>query len=314
MQLERFKASIRTRRWLALRAAVTAQILWLALAAAPAPAQTLDRVKEAGRVKLGYLVDMRPFSFKNDSGAPDGYSVALCQRIVADIKTQVGRTDLAVEWVPVTVEARASDIKEGRIDLLCSPMTVSLERRADVSFSIPVFGGGNRAVMRADSVAALRRALDENPTVRPVWRGEPAAKVLQGTTFAVVSGTTTASWLESTRASFQVDAKIVPVADYHTGLQQLVDRKVDVLFGERTLVVGAMNSSERESLVVLDRLFTQEPGALALARGDEDLRLLVDRTLSRLYATTAFSDLYRQWFGEFNGITRAFFLWNTLEQ
>ena len=45
--------------------------------------------------------------------------------------------------------------------------------------------------MRADAPAALRDALAANRGVHePVWRGSPAAKVLKGTTFAVVSGTT----------------------------------------------------------------------------------------------------------------------------
>ena len=125
------------------------------------------------------------------------------------------------------------------------------------------------------------------------------------------SGTTSEKWLEGRRAALQVDARIVPVADYRSGLQQLRDGKVDVFFGERSLVLGAMSDSEREDLVLLDRLFTHEPLALALARGDEDFRLLVDRSLSQLYASDGFGELYKRWFGEFDDKTRTYFLWNT---
>ena len=51
--------------------------------------------------------------------------------------------------------------------------------------------------------------------------------------------------------------------------------------------------------------------ALALARGDEDFRLLVDRSLSRLYASSAFGELYKRWHGELDERTRTYFLWNT---
>ena len=54
-----------------------------------AAATTLDRIKETGRIKFGYLVDARPFSFRNDSGAADGYAVALCQQIAAQMKAQL---------------------------------------------------------------------------------------------------------------------------------------------------------------------------------------------------------------------------------
>jgi ABC-type amino acid transport substrate-binding protein len=160
----------------------------------------------------------------------------------------------------------------------------------------------------------LREALGENPNTHAVWRGSPAAKVLENTRFAVVTGTTAQTWLESRRETFQVDARIVPVADYRTGLQQLLDHKVDVFFGERTVVLGAMDDAARANLVVLDRLFTQESAALALARDDDDFRLLVDRTLSQLYAASEFGELYAKSFGSFDDNARAFFQWNTLGQ
>jgi ABC-type amino acid transport substrate-binding protein len=94
-------------------------------------------------------------------------------------------------------------------------------------------------------------------------------------------------------------------------LQQLLDRKVDVFFGERSLVLGAMSDAQRKDLVILDRLFTYESAALALARGDEDFRLLVDRSLSQLYGSDGFAKLAKQWFGGLDDKARAFFLWST---
>jgi ABC-type amino acid transport substrate-binding protein len=90
--------------------------------------------------------------------------------------------------------------------------------------------------------------------------------------------------------------------------------QVDVFFGERSLVLGALDAEERANLVVFDRLFTQESGALALARDDDDFRLLVDRALSKVYAASEFSALYTQWLGPFDASTRAFFQSNTLGQ
>ncbi|HEX2493646.1 MAG TPA: transporter substrate-binding domain-containing protein, partial [Steroidobacter sp.] len=179
---------------------------------------------------------------------------------------------------------------------------------------LPIFPGGNRAVVRADAPTALRNVLSEQPTARPVWRGSPAATVLEGAAVAVVSGTTTEKWLAARRSALQINAEFVPVPDYRTGLQRLLDRKADVFFGERTVVLGAlgtMESSARENLVILDRRFTHEPIALALPRGDDDFRLLVDRALSQLYASEEFVQLYTKWCGEFDAGTRAFFLWNT---
>lgn len=293
-------------RTIAMFAAVLA-----AVAAVPASAATLDRIRESGSIKLGYLADARPFTFKNDAGAADGYSVALCERVADQVKTELDQPGLRVEWVAASFESGLRDVQQGAIDLLCAPASPTLARRQDVSFSIPVFAGGNRAVLRADAPAALREALGESRSTKAVWRGSPAAKVLKGTSFAVVSGSTSEKWLEGRRAALQVDARIVPVPDYRSGLQQLLDGKVNAFFGERSVILGAVRDSERKDLVILDRLFTQEPLALALARGDEDFRLLVDRSLSQLYASDGFGELYKRWYGDFDEKTRAYFQWNT---
>jgi len=71
-----------------------------------------------------------------------------------------------------------------------------------------------------------------------------------------------------------------------------------VLFGDRSILVesAAANPSAAD-LTILDRLFTSEPIALALARNDDDFRLVVDRALSRYFASDEFRNVYSKWFG-----------------
>lgn len=314
MSVGSFEASRGQPLWFLSRAIAILAFACIASVALPASAATLDRIRESGNIKLGYLADARPFSFKSDAGAADGYSVALCQRIAEEVKSQLGLSQLAVEWVPVTMEGRLSEVAAGGIDLLCTPTSVTLSRRQQVAFSIPVFAGGNRAVLRADSAAALREALAETPSAKPVWRGSPAAKVLKDTKFAVVSGSTAETWLKGRSAKLQVDARIMPVEDYRTGLKQLKDGKVDVFFGDRAVVLGVIDDPAKENLEILDRQFTYELAALALARGDDDFRQLVDGALSQIYASSEFGELYAKWCGQFDANTRAFFRWNTLAQ
>jgi len=57
------------------------------LAAIPAAAATLDRIQESGHLRLGYLADLSPFSYRGKSGAAEGYSVALCQEVAEQVRT-----------------------------------------------------------------------------------------------------------------------------------------------------------------------------------------------------------------------------------
>jgi polar amino acid transport system substrate-binding protein len=272
-------------------------------------AATLDHIKETGRIKFGYLTDARPFTYGSGTGAPEGYSAALCKVIAEQVKTNLALADLTVEWVPVTGATSLHQVQPGGIDVLCTPISATLTRRRDVSFSIPVHPGGVRAVVRADAPAALRDALAESPRTRPVWRGSPAATVLGKSTFAVVSGTTAENTLKDRLVIFQIDAKVESVPDYRTALQQLRDHKVDVVFGDPAVILGAMDEGSRQDFVILDRQLTYEPYALALPRNDDDFRLLVDTALSQLFVTNAFQELYKKSFGALDEKRTAFFRW-----
>ena len=293
--------------------------LAMTFACAVATAGTLDRIKETGHIKLGYQADARPFSAKTDSGKPEGFSIALCDQVADQIKAKLGLSQLAVDWVPVTSAGDMGMIRDGSVDLLCTPAVETLDRRRDVSFSIPVYAGGLRAVMRKDAALALRAAIDRTPGARdpnakPVWRGSPAVGLLDKKTFAVVAGSTTQTWLADKISMFQIDAKTSVVPDYRTGLQQLSDRKADVFFGERSVLLGAMNSDQREQLVISDRVLTNEPLSLTLARNDDDFRLAVDSALTATYAAPGFADVYAKWFGGVDDNARTFYKWTALQK
>jgi ABC-type amino acid transport substrate-binding protein len=290
----------------------------VALACAmPAAAQTLDRIKETAFIKLGYLDDARPFSFANSSGKPDGYTIELCQRIVEELKKDLALPQLNSQFAPVALDWRMFALDSARIDLLCSPSSVTLAKRKDASFSIPVFGGGIRAVMMNDSATKLRAAIEADAKAQPttpVWRGSPASRLLKGMTFAVVTGTSSEKWLEGRRQKLGVDAKVEPVADYHTGMRLLQERKVDAFFGDGTLILAAIDPAARKSYTILDRQFTREPYALGLAHGDDEFRGAVDRALSRIYASPDFPKLYAKWFGAYDDKTDTFFQWITIPE
>jgi ABC-type amino acid transport substrate-binding protein len=272
------------------------------------PAKTLARVRQLGTLRLGYYADARPFSYEDEAGKPAGYAIALCQEITNDLKTELSLPSLAVEFVQVTVDDRYESLQQGKIDLLCGPSVETLDRRKEISFSIPIFPGGVGALLRADAPAQIRDAIaGREPPYRPLWRAS-LAMGLQKRTFSAVRGTTTMNWLAGKLDEFKLDAKIVPVESNGAGVQHVLDRKSDVLFGERSVLLDAkQRSPSGRDLIVSERLFTYEPLALALARDDDALRLLVDRSLSRLSQSGQIQALYKRFFGEPDESTLTFF-------
>jgi polar amino acid transport system substrate-binding protein/glutamate/aspartate transport system substrate-binding protein len=78
----------------------------------------------------------------------------------------------------------------------------------------------------------------------------------------------------------------------------LASREIDAYFADRALLLGAIDHARNTAdFVLASRLFTTEQYGIAMKRGDSDLRLLVDRSLSEFYATPEFADLLAGYFG-----------------
>ena len=313
MQLASKKPSLQSLRRpvCGVMAALVGVGLWTA-----ADAQTLERIRGASAIKLGYEVDARPFSFKNESGTAEGYAVGLCTKVADQVKSELGLANLAIEWVPVELNQRFQAVKEGSVDLLCGADTVTLTRRKDVSFSISIFPSGTGAVVNASSPLALREILEHGqPPERPIWRGSPARTLLEQATFSVVPDSMSASWLRERINTFQLASTVAPVKTYDEGIERVLNGSSGVFFGELPLLLDAAARSEASGrLIVLERNFTYEPLGLVLARSDEDFRLTVDRALSGFYRSEDFRAYFTGWFGPPDQDIVTFFRQTTLPE
>lgn len=286
-------------------------VLPLALAV-PVLAATLDRVRETGKLTLGYRTDARPFSYKDESGNAVGYAVALCNEVAEQVKSELGLSGLTVEWIPVTIEDQFQAVKENKVDLLCGAAETLTSRR-DVDFSIPIFPGGVGALLRATAPVGLKEVLSGRPPSGPLWRGYPA-QIIEKQTLSVVEGTPSEKWLKDKLGELQLTAEVIPVNGYDEGIQRVLDGSSDVFFADRSILLDAVKRGSKDDLVVLDRQFTYAPIALALERGDADIRLIVDRALSQIFHSEKFHNLYVKLFGKPDESADTFFRLSTLPE
>jgi ABC-type amino acid transport substrate-binding protein len=262
---------------------VMRRLAWLTfgaalLLAAGAHAQTLERVRATGTFKIGYREDAAPFSFKNTLGEPAGFSVELCRLIAVEVKQALGLEEITLEYVPVGTEDRFQAVQQARIDILCGATTVTLSRRELVDFSLFTFLDGAAVLLRAD--------------------GPEDLKGLTGEKIGVRGATTTEDALRNILAELDMDAEVVTVASHNEGLRQLEAGEIAAYFGDQAILIFlATGSDAPENLKLSDRQFTFEPYALALTRGDDDFRLLVDRTLARIYRSGTIDQLFTNAFG-----------------
>ncbi|MFG1379230.1 amino acid ABC transporter substrate-binding protein [Xanthobacter autotrophicus] len=252
----------------------------LAALAGAAGAQTLDRVAGGEPFRIGYRQFAPPYSYAAANGQPSGYIVDLCREVADGVKRMLKLPTLKVDYVKVTAEDRFEAVRDGRIDILCEPSSMTMSRRALVDFSLPTFLDGAGVVTRGAAVKGLED--------------------LKGKKVGVLRGTTTEENLRATLGQMRIAADIITVTDHPDGLKQLADGKLDAYFGDRGILNYLIaNSPTGNRLSLSDQYFTFETYALALPRGDQAFRLVVDATLADLYRTERIRDIYAKSFGKF---------------
>lgn len=122
---------------------VVAPLLTITPAHAQSPA--LDRIKQAGVIKVGVKADYRPFGFLDPSGKIVGLEPDLAQ----DVAKKLG---VKLQLVPVQSANRIEFLQQGRIDLMIATMSVSKQRLKVIGAIEPYYyAGGTDLLTRKDS-------------------------------------------------------------------------------------------------------------------------------------------------------------------
>jgi ABC-type amino acid transport substrate-binding protein len=263
-------------RWLTL-------LLTTLILAAPALGAdlegTLKKIKSTNTITVGYRDSSRPCSFTGDDGKPAGYSVDICNRIVASIGKELAIPNLQAKWVKVTVADRMQLIANGTVDLECGSTTASLSRQEQVDFSLLTFvDGGSLLVTDASGVRGV--------------------STLGGKRVGIIPGTTTEKSLNDALKKHAVTVTIVPVKDHAEGVAALDKGLADAYASDRVILIGVgRTSKDPAKLSLVEEYFSYEPYGFMLRRNDSAFRLSVNRVLAGLYRSGDVVPIYEKWFG-----------------
>ncbi|ERI53676.1 amino acid ABC transporter substrate-binding protein [Pseudomonas sp. AOB-7] len=269
-----------------------------------ASAATLERIHDSGQLVLGFVPGNPPFS-DGDAQQADGYAIELCRRVASQVQEQLAMPALRLRYQPLTTTDMLDAVAAGRVDILCAPVVESLERRRQVSFSLPIFTAGLGVVVRQDAPATLLLPLKgEAAHSGPTWRAT-INRGLSRHRFAVLKGTISVDWARTRIRQLGLQSELVEVDSNREGVEQVVSRRVDAFFADRLVLLNYQaQHPQGAQLWVPERLFEVEAVAMPLARDDEDFRLLVDTALSRLNRSSDGEALYRRFFGELSEQSR----------
>ena len=244
----------------------------------------MEKVARTGVLTLGINSELIPYSYVNDKGELDGYSMSIVNLVRQQLEKELGKP-VTLETVEAkTIADRIPKLLTGEIDITCdTAFTWARDKYIDFSVSYSITGI-RLLVPKNSNLDAPESLIDKRIAVIPNTVSEKAIKLAQP------------------------KAKLVPVENIEAGLIALKEGKVDGVAGDSILLDGA-----RQKAGLLDtKLVPQTPFAsygVACMIGQHDptfLRLvnfsIVGFMENYLAQEKTASGIVDRWLGP-NGIT-----------
>lgn len=244
-----------------------------AMLAVPATAQTIDRIKETGKLNLGYRTDAAPLSYQAEGGNPAGYAPEVCVGVGQAITNALKLETLDVSFIPVEANDRFEKVVSGEIDLLCGAATITLSRREIVDFSDPIFVDGTSLLVRVGTTSNFAE--------------------LAGKKLGVRGSTTTEEALRNSLKAAGMEADVYTFASHDAAMAAMESMEIDAYFADQSILARNFMTSEKAAMFQMSQeILTIEKQGLAMARGDTEFRLMVDRALSQMYASGQMREIF----------------------
>ncbi len=234
-------------------------ILSLLLIPKPVAAESLQGIRERGRLVVAVKDNTRPLGFKGTNGQLQGLEIDIARRLGQEI---LGKPD-KVDFQPVKNQERLRVLLDGKVDLTIARLTVNNSRSRVVDFSRPYY---------RETTAIITNT----PNIRkPNDLAQKRVAVLQGSSTALVL------------TSRLPQAKLLPVASYQAAKDMLDRHQVEAFATDKSLLVGWVQEYPQYRLVTGalpgNTLAARESIAIAMPRGRkyDPLWRFVDETIQK---------------------------------
>lgn len=239
---------------------------------------TLKKIKETGTITLGVRDASIPFSYMDDKQAHVGYSIDLCQKIVAAVQKQLGLSSLNVKTTLVTGATRISSVVSGTVDLECGATTNNLERQKQVAFAPTTFVSGTRLLAKkASNIASMAD--------------------LKGKALVATSGSTNQKQVTALNNEKNLGINIVVAKDVAEAFQ-MVETGRTVAFATDDILLAALaaNSKAPGDYAITKEALSVEPYGIVLRRDDPAFKKLVDDAIAGVFKSGEINRIYFKWF------------------
>lgn len=227
-------------------------------------ANSIERIKSAGVVKIGVFGDKPPFGYVDEKGVNQGYDIIFAKRIAKELLGDENK----VEFVLVEAANRVEFLKSNKVDIILANFTQTPERAEQVDFALPYMK------------VALGVAVPKDSEIKSV-------EDLKDKTLILNKGTTADAYFTKNHA----EIKTLKFDQNTETFAALMDKRGDALAHDNTLLF-AWVKERPDYQVVIKELGNQDVIAPAVKKGDKELKEFIDNLIISLAAEQFFHKAY----------------------
>ncbi len=240
---------------------------------------TLEDIKQSKQINIGYRGSSIPLSFiDNTRSEPLGYNIDVCLSIIKNIKTELNISDLRVNFIKVDGASRIPMLTDKKIDLECGSTTHTLDRDKFVSFSVSTI-------------------IDEDQAITKKSLGIKSIADLNGKMIAVNPSSSITLKIRAIEIKDGYKFSRIYVPDHKEGFEMVQNDTAVAYIELRSVLAGlAYKSKEPENYTFLEEPFDEQPIAIMMRKGEQNLKSIADRTIVGMARNGELDKLYAKWF------------------
>lgn len=239
---------------------------------------SLQKVKDAGVLKVGCKVDVPCFGLQNTAtGAYEGFEVDLAYEIAADIfevTPEEAKEKELVTFQGVTAKTRGPLLESHELDLVIATFTITEERKTQWHFSTPY-------IEDALGLMCLKSA------------GYTSMNDLDGAIIGVAQGSTTKDTIEAyiKEQNLPISVTFEEFDGYPALSAALSSGNIDVFSVDRAILAGY---NDETTMILPERFGIQQYGVASELSGNA-LAKEVDQVVSDLLASGKMAEMIKGW-------------------
>ena len=231
--------------------------------------KAMDSILKKGELVVGITGTQPPLNATNKDGKIIGYDADIARLIAMNMGVKVNFATMPfAELLPA--------LKAGKVDMVLSSMTMTLERNLEVAFIGPYYVSGKGIITKTQTIGALQQAEGLN---------KPEFKV------AALKNSTSQSFIEQAAPK----AQLMPTKSYDEAVEMLLQDKVNAIVADYPFCAFTAFRYQDKGLVAGQSKFTVEPLGIAIP---EDALLInwLGNFLRILDASGQLKNMTEKWF------------------